>query len=487
MKSFLLLILSLMITGWEASSDVKGCTGRWVEFICQHKTIKQYQRSVVEGSQKIIRSTQKNVWQTRKHKVVNKPHQHGESGKYKCTFIFDQKSESDEVDLKVDDGCQTPFNQTAYRTVKTTISCNKRNSRVMFFCKEKGSICEDILSTKSSLKTNGSFTLTETSSSFNMSISNVSSQHAGVYWCGVETDKGYRAALRKIQLEVEDTITSFTKSPTVGQNLTYWCEYPEGTPIKKFICKGEDPSICKQIVSTQQSNAGKFSMMEDRDKRRSTITVRNVTTEDSGTYWCGAERNDPKQSNPFFHKLVMTVVPPTTLNSSTISTSPHPVPTSASSTQSTTASAHSDGPPTTSSPGASSLPGTIPVVVCVAVLLVLLILVLVWKRFQRSKDTRNREQNNEDGVYEEIQERPQKPDSGTALSTIYVTANTPTNPSASQHYSTVNFPNSSGEASGDTYSTVWDGGHSPAHSAVNHPSRLPEDPFYSTVNNPQQH
>ena len=92
-----------------------------------------------------------------------------------------------------------------------------------------------------------------------------------------------------------------------------------------------------------------------------------------------------------------------------------------------------------------------------------------------------------DGAYEEIQERPQKPDSGTALSTIYVTANTPTNPSASQHYSTVNFPNSSGEASGDTYSTVWDGGHSPAHSAVNHPSRLPEDPFYSTVNNPQQH
>ena len=94
-------------------------------------------------------------------------------------------------------GCQTPFNQTAYRTAKTTISCDKRNnSGVMFFCKENGSICEDI--------SNGSFTLPETSSSFNMSISNVSSQHAGVYWCGVETDKGSnRAALRKIQLEVE--------------------------------------------------------------------------------------------------------------------------------------------------------------------------------------------------------------------------------------------------------------------------------------------
>ncbi|XP_039654357.1 polymeric immunoglobulin receptor-like [Perca fluviatilis] len=442
MKSFLLLILSLMITGWEASSEVKGCTDGWVEFTCKYPKNNTYSSvDVVKDNQTIIGTTQKNVSQTKgrfsvyndgKNKslrVVIKPLQQEDSGEYECKF--DQESDpANEVDLRVDDGCQPQFNQTAYRTAKTTMSCDKRNnSGVMFFCKENGSICEDILST-SSPRSNGSFTLTETSSSFNMSISNVSSQHAGVYWCGVETDKGYRAALRKIQLEVEDTITNFTRSPTVGQNLTYWCTYPNGTlQMKKFICKGEDPSICEQIVSTAKNNSGKFSMMEDDEKRNITITVRNITTEDSGTYWCGAERNDPKQSNPFFNKLVMTVVaePPTTLSPSTISTSPHPVPTSASSTQSTTASAHSDGPPTTSSPGSSSLPGTISVVVCVAVLVVLLILVLVWKRFQCSENTRTGEQKNENGVSEEIQERPQKPDSGTALSTIHVTANTPTN------------------------------------------------------------
>ncbi|XP_031133178.2 polymeric immunoglobulin receptor-like isoform X6 [Sander lucioperca] len=320
MKSFLLLILSLMITGWEASSDVKGCTDGWVEFTCQHKTILQYQRvDVDKDKQTIIGSTQMNVWQTKdrfsvyhdaankKLRVVIKQLQRGDFEDYTCKFIFEQKSDCDKVDLKVGKGCQTPFNQTAYRTAKTTISCDKKKSEVMFFCKENGSICEDILSTKSSPKSNGSFTLTETSSSFNMSISNVSSEHAGVYWCGVETNKGRnRAALRKIQLEVEDTITNFTKSPTVGQNLTYWCIYPEGTTIK-FICKGEDPSICIQIVSTAQSNAEKFSMMDDKVKRNITITVRNVTTEDTGTYWCGAERNDSKQSNPFFHRLMMTV------------------------------------------------------------------------------------------------------------------------------------------------------------------------------------
>uniref|UniRef100_A0A8C9YN48 Immunoglobulin V-set domain-containing protein n=1 Tax=Sander lucioperca TaxID=283035 RepID=A0A8C9YN48_SANLU len=268
-----------------------------------------------------------------------------------------------------------------------TISCDKRKSEVMFFCKEKGSICEDILSTKSSLKSNGSFTLTETSSSFNMSI-----KDTGTYWCG----------LLSFCLPT-DTFTNFTKSLTVGQNLTYWCKYPEGTTIK-FICKGEDPSICKPIVSTAQSNAGKFSMMDDKVKNI-TITVRNVTTEDTGTYWCGAERNDPKQSNPFFHRLMMI-----------------------------------------------------------------------------------------EYIYEEIQEQPHNPDSGNAMNTMYATANFPTSPSASLHYSTVNFKNHSDKAGAEIlltkpsssaceYSTVKNS-QSQTSSTVNQPSS--EDPLYSTVNKSRQ-
>ncbi|XP_010783118.1 uncharacterized protein [Notothenia coriiceps] len=112
------------------------------------------------------------------------------------------------VKLQLDEGCQGPLHQTAYRTAKTTISCEKKeftpDSRFKFFCKENGSICEDILSTKSALRSNGMFTLTETESGFTVSISNVSPQHTGVYWCGKESSKRYRAALRKIQLEVED-------------------------------------------------------------------------------------------------------------------------------------------------------------------------------------------------------------------------------------------------------------------------------------------
>ena len=106
----------------------------------------------------------------------------------------------------VKDGCQTPFTQTAYETAKTTITCDypkKYNSSVKFICKDNNEICEEILSTQSSVKSNGTFTLTDTNS-FNMSISNVSSQHAGVYWCGVKSnEESYRVSLRKIQLEIK--------------------------------------------------------------------------------------------------------------------------------------------------------------------------------------------------------------------------------------------------------------------------------------------
>lgn len=110
-------------------------------------------------------------------------------------------------------------------------------------------------------------------------------------------------------------IKFFKKFPTIGQNLTYYCTFNNDTPIEIFICKGEDPSICQHLVtSTQPDNTGKFSMRRSEFKgQRSktnfnlTITVREVTANDSGTYWCGAESKDKTRSNVFFHIFLMTV------------------------------------------------------------------------------------------------------------------------------------------------------------------------------------
>ncbi|XP_042261624.1 polymeric immunoglobulin receptor-like isoform X2 [Thunnus maccoyii] len=330
MKSFLLLILSLM-TGCEASSEVRGCKGGWVELTCKYpKANQEYQKiEVIKPRGQNIRSTKKYKWEkdgrfslyhdtrNKNLRMAIKQLKSEDFGDYKCKFeqedfsFYDSREQELELEV-VKDVCQTPFTQTAYETAKTTITCdypNEYNSSVKFICKDNNEICEEILSTQSSVKSNGTFTLTDTNSGFNMSISNVSSQHAGVYWCGVKSNKGnYRVSRRKIQLQVEG-VTITKRSPTIGQDFTYWCVYSKNKlmPNNKFICKGEDPSICQPLWNTANlnTNTGKFSMEDDTYRRKITITVRNITTNDTGTYWCGAENN--RRSKTFFHKLEMTV------------------------------------------------------------------------------------------------------------------------------------------------------------------------------------
>lgn len=104
--------------------------------------------------------------------------------------------------------CHKQITQTAYKTAKINITCehagNKSNPKL--FCKDDGSVCMDMLSTNSSPKSNGRFRLTDSDSGFNVSISDVSLEDAGVYWCGVKSDS--HTAPRKIKLVVESK--SFT-------------------------------------------------------------------------------------------------------------------------------------------------------------------------------------------------------------------------------------------------------------------------------------
>ncbi|KAE8298795.1 hypothetical protein D5F01_LYC03300 [Larimichthys crocea] len=140
-------------------------------------------------------------------------------------------------------------------------------------------------------------------------------------------------------------------------------------------------------------NTGRFSMEDDRNKNI-TITVREVTTDDTGTYWCGAKSDDDKHSNPFFHRFSMIVG------------------------------------------------GSWHIITMTARVVVLLLvpfvfgLFFIYKRFSHSKNTRNEAaaQNiREDCDYEDGEEHVQNGNSGNA------TANCSTDPSGSQRYSTINF------------------------------------------------
>lgn len=98
-------------------------------------------------------------------------------------------------------------------------------------------------------------------------------------------------------------ITNFTRSPAAGQNFTYWCKCKEKASPSKSICKGEDPSICQTLVTTNEPDKNKKISINDKDKTNITVTIRNVTADDSGTYWCRA-KNDNQQ---ICNRLILTV------------------------------------------------------------------------------------------------------------------------------------------------------------------------------------
>uniref|UniRef100_A0A3Q3FZ87 Immunoglobulin V-set domain-containing protein n=1 Tax=Labrus bergylta TaxID=56723 RepID=A0A3Q3FZ87_9LABR len=96
-------------------------------------------------------------------------------------------------------------------------------------------------------------------------------------------------------------------SPKVGDTFEYFCKYSEKEKESvKFICKGEDPSICHPLINTTRENisTGRFSMTVDQQKRNITITLLKVKQEDSGTYWCGDLSTDG--THRFFHRMVLT-------------------------------------------------------------------------------------------------------------------------------------------------------------------------------------
>ncbi|KAK2861583.1 hypothetical protein Q5P01_001116 [Channa striata] len=396
--------------------DILVCEDGWVEFTCVYPGgQKNYQKiDVVRDEQTITQSTEKNKWEhkgrfslyhntTGKYlRVVIKQLKREDFGDYRCKFDPGGKK-TNEVDLEnvtfPKDGCQKPLNITMNKTDKTIITCGNFEHMygVKFLCKENGFICEDIFSTKSSPPSNGSFTLTPANPGFSVSISDVSSEDAGVYWCGVKPDGNYRVTYRKIQLQVHN---------------------PPPTPTRSFTTS---------VPSVQTTTAP-------------------------------AETDDP---------------PPTPTRSFT---------TSVPSVQTTTAPAETDVPSETWTTVSSAQLTTVSAgndagfggnvtagVVCAAVLVVVILLVFIYTLSKRrNKDEKPK--NKEDHSYAEIQERPQNKDSGAAMKTVYVTANFPTNPSASTDYSEITFGNVSGEVNGDIYSTVTDNEQPPVYSTVSNPS-----------------
>ncbi|XP_062266505.1 uncharacterized protein LOC133972903 [Platichthys flesus] len=221
-----LLVLALVLTGCEA--EIKACTGGWFELTCEYK-IGTYQTIDVEiPKRKNVKSIKVNTQEQDENVFL---HHDGEkkllrvkvtsltsddSGVYKCKI----QEKTTEVKLEVKNGdCQEPLLQTVKATDETTITCNyPKNRQGFFFCKENGSDCLDVFPTHRTPWSEGRFRLTEIKSGFSVSISDVSSQDGGVYWCGHKSaHRSYSISLRKIELDVKISEPPPATTPSVHE------------------------------------------------------------------------------------------------------------------------------------------------------------------------------------------------------------------------------------------------------------------------------
>ncbi|XP_008304251.1 CMRF35-like molecule 3 [Stegastes partitus] len=243
---------------------------------------------------------------------------------------------------------------------------------------------------------------------------------AGVYWCGDKSThrtSTSRVLHTKVHLDVKN-IPVLTRYPTIGNSFTHRCNYQEGTDVSAF-----PKFICKgeDPSKCQPLARSTLPVLNKRfswtDDRKGSITIQLNKVTTGDKGTYWCGARTKAGSKLFFQKIILNVAPPTTTPSIIPSTSEHSTATSVPSTPSTTAM----------SQDTSWLTAVIAAVVCVVVLVLVVILVVVYKRFECSNTSTNGDGPDKEAFYDKIQD---------------------------QH---------------------------PTYSTVNHPTRVSEDPFYSTV------
>ncbi|XP_058258708.1 polymeric immunoglobulin receptor-like [Hemibagrus wyckioides] len=167
-----------------------------------------------------------------------------------------------------------------------------------YFCKGSWPGCSDQIMTevKNQWVNSGRFSLYDDTKSaeFWVMIRELTIQDTGTYQCGVDikswTDiyTTVELNIRKVNLSNEKSIS---KTVHAGGDLTVSCKYPESLRTNpKFLCKQNQNGACSYKEESKKNvTMGKFSLYDDRAIQTFSVIIRDVTEQDSGEYWCGAE------------------------------------------------------------------------------------------------------------------------------------------------------------------------------------------------------
>ncbi|KAL6482288.1 hypothetical protein MHYP_G00103680 [Metynnis hypsauchen] len=131
-------------------------------------------------------------------------------------------------------------------------------------------------------------------SQFWVLIRELTVEDTGTYKCGV--DKSFIDVYTPVELKVEENLSykkSISVTGHVGGGVNISCKYPQShSSVPKFLCRRVGSADCSYETSVKESrrwiNEGKLHLHDD-GKQIFTVIINNLTEGDSGEYWCGAE------------------------------------------------------------------------------------------------------------------------------------------------------------------------------------------------------
>ncbi|XP_060774460.1 CMRF35-like molecule 6 [Neoarius graeffei] len=269
-------------------------------------------------------------------------------------------------------------------------------------------------------------------------------QDTGTYHCGVDR-RAAKDIYTSVELKVKEDLSyekSISETVHVGGDLNISCKYPGSLRRdRKFLCKKTlQQAACSYKESVKESrkyvNEGKFFLYDDRAKQIFTMIIRNVTEQDSGEYWCGAEAawTSDHGYKVYFTQIYLRVTGPHV----PVSTSKPTQPSSSPPSPSLPPSSPPSPPPSSQLPG---FPASTVIPLSVILLLFLIGISFFFVIVQRRHKMRGRaatgrssieSSGNDHGVplavceFEEMKDTRRLSASDAGTSTVYSTAQLPT-------------------------------------------------------------
>ncbi|XP_062388583.1 uncharacterized protein LOC134077168 [Sardina pilchardus] len=148
---------------------------------------------------------------------------------------------------------------------------------------------------------NGRFSLHDdpTAGVFTVTITGLTAEDSGQYWCGVKTGFGRYDVYAEVKLNVKKGVhpveSVISKTGYVAKSAVIECPYDRRfEQYSKYLCSGacvwgsKDMPIKTEAGQTRAIN-GRFSLHDDTTAGVFTVTITGLTAEDSGQYWCGVK------------------------------------------------------------------------------------------------------------------------------------------------------------------------------------------------------